>query len=157
MGKFLLLGVSHLSLLVIGFAAGIYVLPIITAQPSPDSATLREQASDAIFHSEIKNDLRGHDFLHWGEGRLSITPEAIVHEGSLAPGPSYKLYLVKSFVEHEDEFLPIKDQSLAVGDIRAYEGFVLDLPEDVDITEYTTLLIWCETFSEFITAAQYRS
>jgi len=36
----------------------------------------------------------------------------IVHEGKLAPGPDYKLYLTKEFVEHEDEFLPIKDASL---------------------------------------------
>jgi len=26
----------------------------------------------------------------------------------------------------------------------------------VNIEEYTTVLIWCEAFSEFITAAKYR-
>ena len=34
--------------------------------------------------------------------------------------------------------------------------FILDVPAGVDLAAYTTVLVWCETFSEFITAAQYR-
>ena len=40
--------------------------------------------------------------------------------------------------------------------MKTFEGFLLDVPEGVDITEYTTVLIWCEAFSEFITAVKYR-
>lgn len=31
-----------------------------------------------------------------------------------------------------------------------------DVPPAVDIEAYTTVVVWCETFSEFITAAKYR-
>ncbi len=79
-----------------------------------------------------------------------------MHEGKLAPGPDYKLYLVPEFVAHEDEFLPLKEASVRVGDVKTFGGFLLDVPPGVDVSNYTTVLVWCEAFSEFITAAKYR-
>ena len=66
------------------------------------------------------------------------------------------VYLTKQFVEHEDEFGPIKSQAVRIGSVKSFDGFLLDIPADVDIEEYSTVVIWCETFGEFITAAQYR-
>ena len=147
---------THGMALAIGFALGIYLLPILTAPESPDAQLLRDRAQSAVFNAEFSRDLRGSDLLHWGEGRISLTPTQIVHQGELSPGPDYRLYLVKDFVEHEDEFLPIKSEAQLIGPIRTFDGFVLDLPEGVDASQFTTVLIWCEAFSEFITAARYR-
>ena len=33
----------------------------------------------------------------------------------------------------------------------------MDLPLGVDISHYNTVIVWCETFGEFITAAQYQA
>jgi hypothetical protein len=155
--KRLILGLfTHGAMLAVGFALGVYLLPVIIEPEGPDPDMLRAQSRDALFTAELSRDLRGNDFLHWGEGTLSITPTRIVHEGELAPGPDYKLYLTDRFVEHEDEFLPIKPDARLVGDVKMFGGFVLDIPPGVDVTAYTTVVIWCETFSEFITAAQYR-
>ncbi len=156
MRRLILLLVSHTAVLAIGFALGIYLLPIITAPPAPDAAILEESAQNAQFSAEFTRDLNGSDFLHWGEGKVSLSPEQIVHEGKLAPGPDYKLYLVSEFVEDEDGFLPLKDTSPRIGDIKTFEGFLVDVPENIDITQYNTVLVWCETFGEFITAAKYR-
>ena len=147
---------THGMALAIGFALGIYLLPILTAPESPDAQLLQDRAQSAVFNAEFSRDLRGSDFLHWGEGRISLTPTQIVHQGELSPGPDYRLYLVTDFVEHEDEFLPIKSEAQLIGPIRTFDGFVLDLPEGVDASRFTTVLIWCEAFSEFITAARYR-
>lgn len=76
--------------------------------------------------------------------------------GKLSPGPDYKLYLVPDFGEDEADFLKLKAQSLRVGDIKTFENLVLPVPGGVDLTRYNTVLIWCETFSEFISAAKYR-
>ena len=154
--RFLVLTASHLFMLGAGFALGIYLLPILTAPPSPDQAALEASAQDAVFAGTFTRDLRGSDALHWGEGSVSLTPTQIVHEGRLSPGPDYKLYLVDRFVEHEDEFLPIKDAALRIGDVKTFDGFILDVPEGVDLEAYTTVLIWCEAFSEFFTATEYR-
>ena len=139
-----------------GFGLGVYFLPILTAPESPDAAMLEQSAQGALFTAELTRDLRGSDFLHWGEGTLSLTADKIVHEGALAPGPDYKLYLLNSFVEHEDEFEPLKAQAVYVGDIKSFGGFVLDIPDGVDITQHSTAVIWCESFGEFITAASYQ-
>lgn len=139
-----------------GFALGIYLLPILTAPPSPDAAMLEEKSKDALYTAALTRELRGSDFLHWGEGEIAISASEIVHKGKLAPGPDYFVYLTKSFVEHEDEFNPIKDQALRVGPVKTFDGFLLSIPEGVDVTEYSTLVVWCESFGEFITAAKYQ-
>jgi len=147
---------THGITLAIGFAFGVYMLPILIAPDAPTTETLRHQAQSAPYNVHFIRELRGSDFLHWGEGKISITPTQIIHEGSLAAGPDYKLYLLDRFVEHEDEFVPIKASAQLVGDVKTFEGFIVDIPHNVDISKYNTVLIWCETFSEFITAAKYR-
>lgn len=149
--------VSHGAVLAIGFALGIYLLPVLTAPATPPAAMLSAQAQEALFKAEFSRDLRGSDFLHWGEGQVSLTASRIVHEGRLAPGPDYKIYLVDQFVEHEEEFLPVKAQALLVGDVKTFDGFIVDTPDGIDLARYNTVVIWCEAFAEFITAARYRS
>ena len=156
MRRLIFLLISHGAALAVGFALGIYFLPILTAPPAPDAAVLEETARSAQYSAAFTRELRGSDFLHWGEGTVSLTPDRIVHEGRLAPGPDYKVYLVSRFVEHEDDFLPLKDASPRIGDVKTFEGFLVDVPEGIDINEYNTVLVWCETFGEFITAAKYR-
>ncbi len=147
---------THGIALAVGFALGIYALPILTAPKSPEAAELQAMAQDAAFTGSFTRELRGSDFLHWGEGTISLTATQIVHQGRLAPGPDYKLYLVPEFVEHEEEFLPLKAASVQIGDVKSFDGFILDIPQDLDPAAYTTVLIWCEAFGEFITAARYR-
>ena len=147
---------SHGFMLAVGFALGIYLLPILTAPDGPDAAALEASASNASFTGELTRELRGSDFVHWGEGTISVSATEVVHQGKLAPGPDYKLYLVSEFVEHEDEFLPIKSEAQLIGDVKTFDGFILSVPEGVDVGAYSTVLVWCEAFSEFITAAKYQ-
>ena len=154
--RWILLLLTHGVVCAAGFALGGYLLPILTAPPSPDQAMLAETAKTAQFQAKFSRDLKGSDLLHWGDGTVSITPGKIVHEGKLAPGPDYKLYLVPEFVEDEASFLKVKDKSARIGDIKTFDGFLIDLPDGTDINAYTTVLVWCEAFGEFITAAKYR-
>lgn len=154
--RFIFLSATHAGMLAVGFALGIYLLPILTAPPSVDRAMLAEMAQDAEYKVNFTKDLKGSDFLHWGEGDVSISSSQIVHQGKMSPGPNYKLYLVPEFVEDEAGFLAVKDQSQVIGDVKTFDGFVLKVPADVDIKAYTTVLVWCEAFEEFITAAKYR-
>ena len=148
--------VTHGIAVAIGFALGIYMLPILTAPPSPDAAELEAMAADAQFSGTFTRNLPGSDFLHWGEGTVSLTATQVVHEGTLSPGPDYMVYLVPEFVTDEASFLPLKNSSLRIGPVKTFEGFALDLPESTDLAAYTTVLVWCEAFGEFITAAKYR-
>ena len=154
--RWLFLLISHGAVFAIGFGLGIYLLPILTAPPSLDRAMLAEMAEAAKFKTTFSRNLKGSDFLHWGEGKVSVAPTQVVHEGKLAPGPDYKLYLAPTFVDDEASFLAVKDKSVRVGDVKTFDGFLVKLPADTDVNAYTTVVVWCEAFGEFITAAKYR-
>jgi hypothetical protein len=147
---------THALALALGFALGIYALPILTAPaaPSPQEAMA---ATGPVLHSgQFRRDLKDSDWLHWGEGRVSVGRRAVALVGRLAPGPDYKLYLSPEFVETEADFLRLKPTMARVGDVRTFENFVVAVPESVDVSRYTTVIVWCESFSQFITAARYR-
>lgn len=154
--RWIILSATHGLMLVIGFAVGIYLLPILIAPVGPDEAKLADMAQLATYRADIRRDLKGSDFLHWGEGTFSVSATKLIHQGRLAPGPDYKLYLAPDFVEDEEQFLALKGRAQLIGDIKTFEGFLIEVPSGVDIETYTSVVIWCETFSEFITAAKYR-
>lgn len=156
MKKILFLVVSHLLVGAVGFAIGIYTLPILTAPPSPSAEELETQSEQALYTAEFRRDLEGSDMLHWGEGSVSIGRQSIAFIGKLAPGPDYKLYLSPEFVETEEEFERLKERMVRVGDVRTFEDFLVAVPESVDPDNYNTVIVWCESFAQFITAARYR-
>ena len=156
MRRFIVLAVSHAAVLLIGFALGIYALPILTAPATPDRAAIDSATAAPLFTGRFDRNLKGSDFLHWGEGEVRIGREHIAHIGRLAPGPDYRLYLAPEFVETKEDFLRIKAQARQVGEVRTFDGFLVAVPPNVDPGAYTTVVIWCETFSQFISAAKYR-
>ena len=155
MNKLLLL-VSHAVVGAAGFAGGIYALPILTAPPAPTAAEVHKVAAAAQFTGEFRRDLAGSDALHWGEGAVSVGRDSISLMGRLAPGPDYKLYLSKEFVETEADFERLKPGMARVGDVRTFENFVVAVPPGVDPADYSAVIVWCESFGQFITAAKYR-
>jgi hypothetical protein len=152
----LILLATHAVALAIGVAAGIYVLPILIAPPPPSVAEVHAATAAAEFKAQFRKDLAGSDALHWGAGEVTVGREAVALMGRLAPGPDYKLYLSPEFVETEDAFLRVKGRSVRIGDVKTFDNFVVPVPASVDISQYDTVVVWCETFSQFITAAKYR-
>ena len=60
------------------------------------------------------------------------------------------------FVETREDFLRVKERSVRLGDVKTFENFIVRAPESVDLSRYNTVVVWCETFSMFISAAKYR-
>lgn len=148
--------VSHTAIGALGFALGIYVLPILIAPEAPTESQIEEIASNTQFTGEFRKDLQDSDGFHWGEGRVSIGRKAITLVGELAPGPDYKLYLSKEYLETEADFNRLKSTMVRVGDVKTFENFVVKVPHTIDPSQYNTVIIWCETFGEFITSAKYQ-
>lgn len=147
---------THCLAIALGFALGIFLLPVLTAPPAPSDAEVASSSKLASFNGMFQKDLPGSDFLHWGEGTISLSAEQISFIGSLAPGPDYKLYLTPELVLTEQEFLAVKADSARVGDVRTFDNFILAVPQEIDLENYKAVIIWCESFGEFITAASYR-
>jgi hypothetical protein len=156
MKRVLLLAATHGLVLGIGFALGVYTLPILIAPAGPAVAEVEAMASKAQFQGRFRRDLPGSDLLHWGEGEVSVGPEAVSLRGRLAPGPDYRLYLAPEYVDTEDAFLRIKGRSQEIGPVSTFENFIVPLPASVDLTLYDSVVVWCESFGQFITAARYR-
>ena len=156
MRRWLILAATHVATLALGFAAGIYALPILTAPPTPDAAALAATGKAALFTGRFERRLKGSDFVHWGEGNVTVSRNRIAHIGHLSPGPDYKLYLAPRFVETKAAFLEIKSSSVRLGDVKTFNGFILQVPRGVDVDDYSAVVIWCEAFDQFISAAEYR-
>ncbi|MBL0479457.1 DM13 domain-containing protein [Aeromonas veronii] len=138
----LLLG-THLLVAAAGFAAGVYTLPILIAPPAPDTEQVAASQQQARFHGTFRRDLQDSDRLHWGEGKVSI-------------GPDYQLYLSPEFVETEADFARLKDQMVRVGPVKTFDNFIVPLPATIDPARFSSVIVWCETFGQFITAARYQ-
>ncbi|MCU7812257.1 MAG: DM13 domain-containing protein, partial [Candidatus Thiodiazotropha sp. (ex Notomyrtea botanica)] len=141
MNKPILLTFSHLLFAALGFALGIYMLPILTAPDAPSADEVTAAASGAEFQAEFRRDLPGSDFLHWGEGKVMIGREAIVLQGEVAPGPDYKLYLSPKYVETEAEFEQAKPRMVQVGDVKTFKNFVIPVPETIDPKAFNTVVV----------------
>ena len=150
----LVLAVSHLATLLLGVALGVYFLPIVTAPDAPTSAEVQSQPH--IYRAQFRRDLKDSDALHWGDGTVFVAPRSIGLQGEISPGPDYKLYLSPRFVETEADFLRLKSSMVRVGDVKTFKNFAVPVPEHIDIERYDTVVVWCETFRQFITAAQYK-
>ena len=154
--KKLILVLTHLAAVALGFALGVYFLPILIAPPAPDVATVRSQAAKAAYKGEFKRNLKDSDAFHWGEGTISVSRDSIALMGELAPGPDYKLYLSPEFVETEADFARLKASMVRVGDVKTFKNFLVPVPESIDPSRYNAVIIWCESFGQFITAARYK-
>ena len=91
--------------LVIGFALGVYFLPILTEEKGLDTAALAQLETSAERSGTFTRDLPDSDAFHWGE-------------------------------------------------VKAFSNFSLDVPPGITVGDYPAVLIWCEAFGEFITAAE---
>ncbi|MEM8562855.1 MAG: DM13 domain-containing protein [Pseudomonadota bacterium] len=156
MFRFLRIIATHGIALATGFALGIYLLPILTAPEPPSDTEVAASAAGATYTGEFVRALPGSDILHWGEGTIALGKDRISFSGAMSPGPDYKLYLTPELVTTEEEFLAVKNESARVGDVKTFDNFILPVPEDIDLEDYQAVVIWCETFGEFITASTYR-
>lgn len=154
--KWLVRLITHGVAVAIGFALGIYFLPILIAPDGPAEQVVRSAANNSQFTAEFRRELAGSDALHWGEGKLYVGQTSVAFEGSLSPGPDFRLYLSPTFVETEEAFLAAKAQMVDVGAVRTFENFMVSLPDSVDPSSYKAAIVWCESFGQFITAAEYQ-
>lgn len=156
MGRLLRFLISHGLAVAIGFAAGIYALPILTAPPSPDDDTLHQAAARAEFTTYFNRDVAGSDALHWGEGAVAIGGDSISLMGKLSPGPDFGLYLSPVPIVDKASFLAHQASMVRVGDVKTFANFVVPMASEIDPAAYRSVVVWCDSFGQFITSATYQ-
>ena len=105
----------------------------------------------------FNRDSPGSDPLHWGEGNVRVSGGKLIFEDDvqLAPGPDYRIYLTKKFVDTRKAFRRVKPQSIEVAKLKTFSGpLEFELPVDVNIDVYDNVIVWCEAFSMYIASAR---
>lgn len=154
--KKLLLLITHSVCIGLGFVLGIYALPILIQPNAPSMEQVQGVTNNALYTASFQKDRQDSDFLHWGEGSVSISAQQVAFVGELAPGPDYKLYFSPTFIETEADFFANKSSMIKVGEIKSFDRFTVTLPDSFPINDYNTVVVWCETFGQFITSARYK-
>ena len=157
MTKIIGLTFTHLVALVIGVGIGIYSLPILVAEDGPTQASLVMAKRTAKYEAQFSPQRADSDFLHWGDASVFVGPHWIAWQGHLAPGPRYRLYVSRQFIETEADFQQARGEMVDLGPVSSFGDYVVPVPEELDIEEFSTLVVWCESFSQFITSAQYKT
>ena len=155
--RILLLLISHLVVLGVGFGLGVYFLPILTAPDDPPVQQVQAAMEQARYHANLHRDQKGSDALHWADGALSVSATQVAFTGKIAPGPDYKVYLTHEFVDTKAGFERIKADAVRIGEVKTFNRFLVEVPPGVDVEEFTTVVVWCERFAQFISAGQYRT
>lgn len=101
-------------------------------------------------------ELEDSDLFHWGDGEVSISSSHVMFQGRLAPGPDYRLYFSPEYLETEADFLRLQPNMQQAGDVKTFNNFIVQIPDSIDIEQYNTVIVWCERFGQFISAAKYR-
>ncbi len=75
-------------------------LLILTAEKGFSETELTDLMSSAkadqwFRHCTFVRDLEGFERFYWGEGGIYVSDELVWLDGSIAPGPGYRLYLTK--------------------------------------------------------------
>ncbi len=146
-----------LAALAAGFALGVYALPVMIARAAPEAAQVEAVSATAISRGRFDRDHPSSDWLHWGDGELWLSTTHIAFSGSMAPGPDYRLFLSPTAISSAEDFLAHKSSMTEVGDVRGFNGFVLALPEGTAATAYTSAIVWCEGFGQFIAASDLKA
>ncbi len=142
----------------IGFAIGIYTLPLIIEYRSDQQQiTNLTPADEADPIGQFNRNSPGSDPLHWGEGTVRISNDKLIFEADVkfAPGPDYRIYLSRKFAETKSDFVKIKPRAVEIAKLRTFSGpLEFALPADLNIDEFDNVIVWCETFSMYIASAR---
>ena len=145
-------------IVVISISLAFWIVPYVTqeAAPSADEVAevVGENRENCKYTGEFSKDRRGSDLGHWGEGEICVTDKSVVFTGRLAIGPDYCLYYATKYVETWQEFNKIKAESIRGNKIKSFNGFIQDIPKDVDIEEFPALVVWCEMYGVYITSTK---
>ena len=143
---------------VIGFALGIYSLPILIEWRAANDKPITEQVfTQSDPKGQFDRNSPGSDALHWGEGTVRISSGKLFfgEDVKLAPGPDYRIYLTKKFVDTRDGFSRIKSQALQISKLKTFSGpLEFELPADINLDEFDNVIVWCEAFSQYIASAR---
>ena len=140
----------------IGFAAGIFIYPyifladIVATEEVEGAEAKQTVATGAFIHADPS------DPIHYGSGGLTLYDDLLHLESDfeVGPGPKFHVYLVPS-----DMVTSAADVEASMfvdlGRLKAFKGSQnYTVPAGVSLSNYGSVVIWCEQFGVLISPAK---
>ena len=130
-----------------------------------DGETLENQDNWVVVVKEgvFNPDAQGSDSLHRGWGWIQIVEyewiKRIVfwEDFKVTNAPDMYIYLVKGKSIETKEAFELAEKKYKLTRIQQFSGYqVYDIPSDVDISEYQSLVLWCDAFSVYMSSANLK-
>jgi hypothetical protein len=137
-----------------GVALAFFVYPFVFPPP-PAMDTLTEADRSALVATGEFIQADPNDPIHKGSGKVSVYEKTVFLESDfkVGPGPAFKVYLVPKQMIRESADV-VDTMYVDLGPLRAFEGSQrYPVPDGVDLANYPSVVIWCETFSVLISPA----
>ena len=136
-----------------GIAIGLFIFPyVFPPPPAAESLSAADRtlvAAGTFIHADPS------DPVHYGSGKVSVYENAVFLEPDfeVGPGPDYHVYLVpKETIRASGDVADTMFVDL--GQLRAFKGSQrYAIPDGVDLADFPSVVIWCETFSVLISPA----
>lgn len=140
----------------VGFAVGIFVYPyifladIVATEEVAQAETKRTVATGAFIHADPS------DPIHYGSGGLTLYEDLLHLESDfeVGPGPKFHVYLVPG--NEVTSAADVADRMFVdLGRLKAFKGSQnFPVPAGVTLTDYGSVVIWCEQFGVLISPAK---
>ena len=138
----------------LGIALGFFFFPyVFPPPPAAESLTEADRAKLAATGTFIHANPS--DPVHWGKGKVSVYQRVVFLEPDfeVGPGPAFHVYLVpKATIRSSSDMKDVKFVDL--GGLRSFKGSQrYPIPDNVNLKDYPSVIIWCEAFSVLISPA----
>jgi hypothetical protein len=144
----------------VGVALGFFLFPFVFPPPVAMDALSEKERKKVVATGEFLH-ANPADPIHYGRGRLTVTPRTVFLEDDfeVGPGPAFHVYLVpKKEVRRSADV--IGSMFVDLGSLRAFKGSQrYAIPNGVDLAQFDSVVIWCREFSVLISPAdlQFRA
>jgi hypothetical protein len=139
-----------------GFALGIFVYPYIFLADIVATEKLDERSAGAQVAQGSFIHANPSDPLHHGKGRVNVYRNVVRLENNfeVGPGPKFHVYLVPE--ANVTTSTPVAQTMFVdLGRLKAFKGSQnYAVPAGVNLTDYQSVVIWCEQFGVLISPAQ---
>jgi hypothetical protein len=137
-----------------GLALGFFLFPYVFPPPAAMETLDKAEAGKLVAKGKFIH-ADPSDPIHYGKGEVSVYERAVFlgQDFEVGPGPAFHVYLVpKSNVRSSSDVADTMFVDL--GDLRSFKGSQkYPIPAGVDLTEFPSVVVWCQQFSVLISPA----
>lgn len=152
---------THSLALGLGLGAGLLLCAGQGVAGAAPGAQVEGALTDAPYQVHFRRDHPGSSRLYWADGRVGVSHGRIAFDGRMSvpasASRSSTVYLTSDRIANRDDFLRSQPRARQVGQVTPQSRFLLEVPHDIDVDEFTTVVLWSHTDQQLISSTQYRT